>query len=210
MCRLVVRCATLLVLAGAILTTPAASAQGVEDPPRSLPMPSWRIAVGGGVMTEPVFNGTAGAAIVVDVARRLGRSTSLVVSGITSRASDKGLSSLGQYDFEREWLIAAIGVETPFLRTPRVDVTLGLQGGAKWSRMRRFSWIGTPPPGEPATRYERTWDEGAMLIPSVQMAYRLGGPLALGARLASVTHVFTDDMFGNAGVLFSVGAHLAW
>ena len=93
---------------------------------------------------------------------------------------------------------------------PRTDVMLGVQAGAKWSRMRHFTWIGTPPPGEPATSSQQEWDEGAVLVPSVHLAYRVSGPLAVSVRLASITHIFTDDMIGNSGVLFTVGANLAW
>jgi hypothetical protein len=203
------RATSFVLIAGAILTH-AAAGQGVEDPPVAPAVSAWRVSVSGGVMTEPMATNGRGGAVVVDVARRLTRNVRLVGLGIASRVSDDGRTVSGQYDFERDWRIAAIGFETPFLRTPRMDVMLGVQGGAKWSRMRRFSWIGTPPPGEPATTSQQTWDEGAVLVPSVQLAYRVSGPLALSARLASVTHIFTDDMIGNSGVLFTVGANLAW
>jgi hypothetical protein len=196
-------------LAASTLTQPAES-QGVEDAPSLPSVSAWRVSVSGGVMTEPMSTNGRGGAIVVDVARRLTRNVRLVGLGIASRVSDDGRTLSGQYDFERDWRIAAIGFETPFVRTPRMDVMLGIQGGAKWSRMHRFSWIGTPPPGEPATSSQRTWDEGAVLVPGVHLAYRVSGPLALSARLASVTHIFTDDMIGSSGVLFTVGANLAW
>jgi hypothetical protein len=196
-------------LAGALLTS-AAQAQGVEDPVARPPVAAWRISVSGGVMTEPMATDGRGAALLVDVARRLTRQVRLVALGITSQVSDEGLLASGRYEFERDWRIAAIGVETPFLRTPRVGVLLGVQAGAKWSRMSRFSWIGTPPPGEPQTTSTREWDEGAILVPSLHLAYRVTGPLSASARLASVTHIFTDDMIGNSGVLFTVGANLAW
>jgi hypothetical protein len=174
-------------------------------------MPAWRISVGGGVMTEPILNGGHGGALVVDVARRLTGDLSLVALGVASRATDRGgLSTFGRYDYEREWIVAALGLDTPVLRTSRLDVTIGVQAGAKWSRMTSFAWIGTPPPGEPATRPEEAWDEGVMLVPSLQMAYRIVGPLAVSARLAGVTHIFTDEMIGNSGGLFTVGGRLAW
>jgi hypothetical protein len=203
------RATSCALVAGAILTQ-AANAQGVEDPPIRLPIPAWRIGISGGIMTEPMATDGRGAALVVDIARRLTRNVRLVGLGIASRVSDDGRTFSSQYDFERDWRIAAIGVETPFLRMPRTDVMLGVQAGAKWSRMRHFTWIGTPPPGEPATSSQQEWDEGAILVPSVHLAYRVSGPLALSARLASVTHIFTDDMIGNSGVLFTVGANLAW
>jgi hypothetical protein len=210
MCKVTLRRATMLPFLAVAILTRAADAQGVEDPPIPPPVPAWRISVSGGIMTEPMATDGRGGAVVVDVARRLTRNMRLVGLGIASRVSDDGRTPSGQYDFERDWRIAAIGVETPFLRMPRADVMLGVQGGAKWSRMRRFSWIGTPPPGEPATSSQQGWDEGAVLVPSVHLAYRLSGPLAVSARLASITHIFTDDMIGNSGVLFTVGANLAW
>jgi hypothetical protein len=196
-------------VAGAILMQ-TANAQGVEDPPIPPPVPAWRISVSGGIMTEPMATDGRGGALVVDIARRLTRNMRLVGLGIAARVSDDGQTLSGQYDFERDWRIAAIGVETPFLRMPRADVMLGVQAGAQWSRMRRFSWIGTPPPGEPATSSQEGWDEGAVLVPGVHLAYRVSGPLAVSVRLASITHIFTDDMIGNSGVLFTVGANLAW
>lgn len=210
MCKVTPRRATMVALFAITILTQAGNAQGVEDPPVPPPVAAWRISVSGGIMTEPMATDGRGGAILVDVARRLTRTVRLVALGIASRVSDDGLTPSGQYDFDRDWRIAAIGVETPFLRMPRAAVLLGVQGGAKWSRMRRFSWIGTPPPGEPATSSERTWDEGAILVPSVHLAYRVSGPLALSARLASVTHIFTDDMIGNSGVLLTIGANLAW
>jgi hypothetical protein len=198
-----------LALAGAVLTS-TAGAQGVEDPVAPPAVAAWRIGVGGGLMTEPMATDGRGGALLLDVARRLTRQVRLVALGITSQVSDKGLIASGRYELERDWRIAAIGVETPFLRTPRVGVMLGVQAGAKWSRTSRFSWIGTPPPGQPQTTSTREWDEGAILVPSLHLAYRVSGPLAASVRLASVTRIFTDDMIGGSGVLFTVGANLTW
>ena len=210
MSKVTLRCATLAFILGASVPISTAGAQGVEDPVPPPPVPSWRISISGGWMTEPMSTDGRGGALVVDFARRLTRNVRLVALGIASRVSDNGRTITAQYDFERDWRIVAIGLETPFLRLPRTDVTLGVQGGAKWSRLRRFSWIGTPPPGEPASGSQEDWDEGAILVPSAHLSYRVAGPLALSARLASVTHIFTDDMIGNSGVLFTLGANLAW
>jgi hypothetical protein len=198
-----------LVLIGSLIASTAV-AQGVEDPIMAPPVAAWRISVSGGVMTEPMATDGHGGALLVDVARRLTRNVRLVALGISSQVFDDGLTASGRYEFERDWRIAAIGFETPFLRTPRVGVLLGVQAGAQWSRMSRFSWIGTPPPGEPQTTSTREWDEGAILVPSLHLAYRVSGPLAASVRLASITRIFTDDMIGSSGVLFTVGANLAW
>ena len=210
MCKLTSRGATLsFVLLGALLTS-TAGAQGVEDPVFAPPVAAWRVGVSGGIMTEPMATDGYGGALLVDVARRLTRNVRLVALGITSQVSDEVRTVVGRYEFERDWRIAAIGVETPVLRAPRVGVLLGVQAGAQWSRMSRFSWIGTPPPGEPQTTSTREWDDGAILVPSLHLLYRVSGPLAASVRLASVTRLFTDEMLGNSGVLFTVGANLAW
>lgn len=210
MFKLTLRGATSSLVLSVALLSSTALAQGVEDRVLAPPVAAWRISVNGGLMTEPMATDGHGGALLVDVARRLTRNVRLVALGISSRVSDDGRIASGRYEFERDWRIAAIGFETPFLRAPRVGVLLGVQAGAQWSRMRRFSWIGTPPPGEPQTTSTREWDEGAILVPSLHLAYRVSGPLAASARLASVTRIFTDDMFGNSGVLFTLGANLAW
>lgn len=161
-------------------------------------------------MTEPFPNGGNGGALTVDFGRRVTRSLRLVALGIGSRASNDGNAGAARYDYDREWLIAALGVETPLVRTPRAELTAGLQGGASWSRMRRFTWIGTPPPGEPQSYSTRKWDEGAVMVPSLHLTYRVNGPLAVSTRLANVSRIFTDDMFGDWGILLSFGANLAW
>ena len=210
MCKRTLLSTTLLVAIAGFTWTSTAGAQGVEDPIAAPAVAAWRISVSGGIMTEPMATDARGGALLVDVARRLTRQVRLVALGITSQVSDDGLTGSGRFEFERDWRIAAIGFETPFLRTPRVGVLLGAQAGAQWSRMSRFTWIGTPPPGQPQTTSTEEWDEGAVLVPSLHVAYRVSGPLALSARLASITRIFTDDMIGSSGVLFTVGANLAW
>jgi hypothetical protein len=194
----------LLAVAGSVLVTSAAAAQESEGAPVAAPFGTWRVSIAGGALAEPVSNGGAGGALSVDIARRLGRSrASLSALVVAAQRSDIGRFGPSQLTYDRDWRIVALGIEATAKNALRFDLAFGIYGSAVWSRGRPVGQggAGEPPP---------TWDEGAALIPTMGVAYRLRGPFALNARLAVIQRVGQDNFFGDVGGLLTVGAAIAW
>lgn len=204
-----------LALAAAALLTQAAHAQEPTAPsPASTPLATWRVDVTGGMLTEPNAASHVGGAIAAEFARRIGASrVSLIGLLIAARHSDVGQPGENRYVYDRDWRIAALGVERVATGGGgRLDLGFGISGGMLWSRGRIVGQEGTPvPPGFPDFQnVPPTWSEAAALIPSLRAAYRVAGPLAVSARAAVVQHVFTDDLVGGTGGLLALGAAVAW
>ncbi|MFN2567113.1 MAG: hypothetical protein ABR499_19115 [Gemmatimonadaceae bacterium] len=203
------RTPAVLAIVGAAFITDVAAAQETAPARVSAPTAAWRVGITGGMLAQLSDVAEAGPALTGEVSRRLGASSvSLVGLVIAAQESDVGISGPDRYIYDRDWLIAALGFEAAVSDTARLGFAFGIHGGIQWSRGRRVGQVGTPPPDP--TIGGSSWDEGAALIPSLRVTYRVNGPFALSGRTAIVQHVFTDDMFGEARGLVTVGAAFAW
>jgi len=197
-------------IAAAVFLAPVVAAQEAAPAPTTLgPLATWRVGITAGALAQPTDGGGGGGALSAEVARRLGASrVSLVGLFIGAEISDVGPEGPNRYIYDGDWRIAALGLETAVLSAPRIGIALGLHGAMLWSRTRRVGQEGTPTP-DPTTATP-TWDEGAALIPSAHVLYRISGPLALSARLAGIQRIGQDNFMGDIGGFVTAGAAIAW
>lgn len=200
----------IVMVAAALAFTLPAAAQEPGIPQRVLPM--WCMDVAVGMLAQPSEGGRTGPALSVATGRRVTPRVRVTGMLLGARIADVRAPDPDRYVVDRDWSVAAVGVETPVVATGRTELALVGRAGAMWARDRRVGVEGTPvPPGFPdETEDSSWWNAGAVVIPEIRLTYHVTRALAVTTGAAAIQHVFTDDFFGATGSLVSLGATFGW
>lgn len=199
-----------IMLAAPLAFTLPAAAQDPGIPHRARPM--WSVDVAGGMLAQPSGRGRTGPALSVAAGRRVTPRVRVTGMLLGARIADVRAPDPDRYVVDRDWSVAAVGVETPVVATGRTELVLVGRAGAMWARDRRVGVEGTPVlPGFPdETDDSSWWTVGAAVMPEIRLTYHVTRALAITTGAAGIQHVFTDDFFGSTGALVSLGATFGW
>jgi hypothetical protein len=195
----------------AVGATAVALPAGAQSPVRRPALTgAWTLDMAGGVLSRPTHDGGTGPALSVTIARRLGGSSiRLVGVAAAARLADVDAERPDRYVMDEDWGITGFGAEAAWLTIRRMEFGLGGKAAVLWSRVRWVGTVGTPVGPAPSRRVG-DWELKAGAILGAHAIYHASEAIAVITRAAMVQHVFTDNLIGPTGGLFSIGAGVSW